>query len=69
MKKNMGLIDRVIRVVLAVAVVILWAAGAISGSAAIILGIFAAVFILTSLVGTCPLYVPFRIDTRGAKKD
>lgn len=64
MKKNMGTIDRVIRFILAIIVVVLYATGTISGTAAIILGIVALIFILTSLIGFCPLYVPFKISTR-----
>jgi hypothetical protein len=63
MKKNMGTIDRVIRIVLAIVVAILYMNGSITGTAAIILGILAAVFIITSLIGFCPLYVPFKIST------
>jgi hypothetical protein len=63
MKKNMGRIDRVIRIVLAIVVAILYMNGSITGTAAIILGILAAVFIITSLIGFCPLYVPFKIST------
>ena len=63
MKKNMGRIDRVIRIVLAIVVAILYMNGSITGTAAIILGILAVVFIITSLIGFCPLYVPFKIST------
>ena len=63
MKKNMGTIDRVIRIVLAIVVAILYMNGSITGVAAIILGILAVVFIITSLIGFCPLYVPFKIST------
>ena len=63
MKKNMGTIDRIIRVVLALVVGILYLAGQITGMAAIILGVFAVVFLLTSAVGFCPLYVPLGIST------
>lgn len=64
MKKNMGTIDRVIRVVIALVVAALYFTGQISGTAAIILGILAVVFLLTSLVSTCPLYMPFGLSTR-----
>lgn len=64
MKKNMGTIDRIIRTVLAVIVVILYLTGSISGVTAIILGIFAAIFIATSIIGYCPLYTPLNISTR-----
>ena len=64
MKKNMGTIDRAIRILLAIVVLVLYLLKLISGTAAIILGIFAIIFFLTSLVGYCPLYVPFKISTR-----
>ncbi|MGP8153806.1 MAG: DUF2892 domain-containing protein [Smithella sp.] len=65
MKKNMGTIDRTVRVLLAIVVGILYLTGNISGMAAIILGILAVVFILTSAIGFCPLYFPFKISTIG----
>jgi Protein of unknown function (DUF2892). len=68
MKKNMGTIDRVIRIVLAIVVAILYMNGSITGVAAIILGILAVVFIITSLIGFCPLYVPFKISTISKSK-
>lgn len=64
MKKNMSNIDRGLRVIVALVVAILYFAGQISGTVSIILGILAAVFILTSLVGTCPLYLPFGLSTK-----
>ncbi|MEK6697588.1 MAG: DUF2892 domain-containing protein [Nitrospirota bacterium] len=63
MKKNMGTADRILRTVLAVVVAILYFAGQISGTAAVILGILAVIFLLTSAVGFCPLYAPFGIST------
>ena len=68
MKKNMGTIDRIIRIMLAIVVIILYMTGSITGVAAIILGILALVFILTSLIGFCPLYLPFKISTIGKSK-
>ncbi len=64
MKKNMGAADRLIRTVLAIVVAVLYFANQISGTAAIILGIIAIAFLLTSFVSFCPLYLPFRISTR-----
>jgi len=63
MKKNMGTIDRIIRTVLAVIVAILIFTGQISGVAAIILGIFAVIFLITSAIGFCPLYTLFKFST------
>lgn len=65
MKKNMGTVDRLLRVLIAAVVGILYFTDQISGTAAIILGILAVIFLLTSLVGFCPLYAPFRLSTRG----
>ncbi len=64
MKKNMGTIDRVLRVTVALVIGILYMTGQISGLAAVVLGVIAVIFVLTSLVSTCPLYVPLGITTR-----
>ena len=63
MKKNMGSLDRGMRVAIALAVAVLYFTGTISGTLAIILGILAIVFLATSFIGTCPLYLPFGLST------
>lgn len=63
MKKNMGTTDRVFRTIIAVLVAILFATGVISGVLGIVLIIFAGIFLLTSIVSFCPLYMPFGIKT------
>ena len=63
MKKNMGMADRIIRILLAIIVVILYLTNQITGTAAIVLGIFAIIFLLTSVVSFCPLYAPFKLST------
>ncbi len=63
MKKNMGTTDRVIRVLLAIIVAILYFTEVISGTLGIILLLIAIVFVLTSIISFCPLYKPFGIDT------
>lgn len=68
MKQNMGTIDRVIRVLIAAAVAALYFTNVITGTTAIILLALSGVFILTSLIGTCPLYLPFGISTKGKKQ-
>jgi hypothetical protein len=68
MKKNMGTIDRVIRTVIAIVIAVLYFTGQISGTVAIVLGIVAVAFLLTSLVGWCPIYKPFGISTRKETK-
>jgi small-conductance mechanosensitive channel len=68
MKTNMGSVDRIIRVILAVVVAVLYFTKQITGTVAIILGILAIIFVLTSLVGVCPLYLPFKISTKKKQK-
>ena len=67
MKKNMGIVDRVFRTLVAIVIVVLYYSGQLTDIAAIILGIFAVIFLLTSFYRFCPLYAPFKIST--AKKD
>ncbi|PKM45573.1 MAG: DUF2892 domain-containing protein [Gammaproteobacteria bacterium HGW-Gammaproteobacteria-1] len=68
MKKNMGTIDKVIRVAVAAIIAVLYFTGQITGTAAIILGVVAIAFIATSLIGWCPSYVPFGISTCGKEE-
>jgi hypothetical protein len=63
MKKNMGTADRAIRVLAAVVIGILLITGQLSGTLATVLGILAVVFLLTSALSFCPLYIPFNIST------
>ena len=63
MKKNMGTADRAIRVIIAVIFGVLILTKAVSGVLAGVLGVLAVIFVLTSIVAFCPLYVPFGIST------
>ena len=63
MKQNVGSIDKVVRVLAAVVIAVLYFTGQITGTAAIILGLFAVVFLLTSAIGFCPLYLPMKLST------
>ena len=64
MMKNMGSTDRVIRVLVAVVIAVPYFTGTISGTLAIVLGIVAVAFFVTSLIGWCPSYLPFGLSTR-----
>ena len=63
MKQNMGSIYKIVRVLAAVVIGVLYFTDQITGIAAIILGIFAVVFLLTSAIGFCPLYLPLKLST------
>ncbi|MEB2773875.1 DUF2892 domain-containing protein [Algoriphagus sp. D3-2-R+10] len=64
MKKNMGSADKIIRLLIAVSIAVLYFTGIISGTLAIVLGILAVIFAATAFISYCPLYLPFRISTR-----
>lgn len=68
MKKNMGAVDKAIRILVAFVIVALYFLQIISGTVAITLLIIAGIFILTSFMSFCPLYLPFGISTREKKK-
>jgi uncharacterized protein (DUF58 family) len=61
MKKNMGNADRWIRVILGLAII---AAGVYFKSW---WGLISIIPLATSLISTCPLYLPFGISTRRSK--
>jgi hypothetical protein len=63
MKKNMGTLDRTVRILIAIILGILILTGKISGTLAWVLGIISVVFLLTSIIGWCPLYVLLGIST------
>lgn len=65
MKRNMGLPDRIIRIVLATIAPVLYVAGIIKGVFGIVLIGFSGLLLITSLVRFCPLYLPFGIDTKN----
>jgi hypothetical protein len=64
MKKNMGTIDKAIRILVAVVFAVLYFTHAVSGTLGIVILVLAGVFILTSLISFCPLYLPFGLSTR-----
>lgn len=67
MKKNMGMADRVVRVLVAVAVAVLYFTETVTGTLGIVLLALGVIFLLTSLVSFCPLYLPFGISTCARK--
>ncbi|MDZ7804567.1 DUF2892 domain-containing protein [Thiohalophilus sp.] len=65
MNQNMGTADRAIRIIIAIIIAALYLTNVISGTLAIVLGIIALVFLLTSIIGFCPAYAPLKISTKG----
>lgn len=63
MKPNMGGADRIVRLFVAILIVIVFFKGIITGILGIVLLIFAAIFVVTSLIKYCPLYSLFNLNT------
>lgn len=68
MKRNVGLFDKVFRIVVAIVIALLYYFGVISGTVGIVLLVVAAVFLLTALINFCGLYALFGINTCSKKK-
>jgi len=68
MKKNMGNTDKIIRLIIAAGIAILYFTGVITGTIGIVLLLLAGVFVITSLVGFCPLYSLFGMNTCARKE-
>ena len=68
MKKNMGSLDRTIRIIIALLIGVLFYTNVISGTLGYILIALGAIFLLTSFISTCPLYIPFGLSTCKMKE-
>lgn len=68
MKKNMGSIDRIIRVSLAIVIFFLYFSGTVTGAIGVVLLIVAIAFIATSTISFCPIYTLFNGSTLSSKK-
>jgi hypothetical protein len=64
MKSNMNLADRVIRLLISVAFVVLYFTGTVTGTIGLVLVVLAGIFTLTSILGFCPLYAIFGLSTK-----
>lgn len=67
MKKNMGTVDRVFRVVVAAIIAALYFTGTLTGTLGLVLLVLAGVFVATSLVSFCPLYSLVGLSTCPVK--
>ena len=67
MKTNMGTIDRLIRIVLAIIIGALYYTNTLTGTLGLVLVVLAIIFVATSLIGFCPLYLPFGLSTLRKK--
>ena len=64
MKKNMDTVDRILRVLVALVIAVLYFTRVINGTLGIVLLVVAGIFVLTSIISYCPLYQPLHMTTR-----
>jgi hypothetical protein len=69
MTKNMGTIDKAIRIGVALIIVALFFMGKLPGIWAIALLVVALIFVATSFMSFCPLYLPLKINTNKNKTE
>jgi hypothetical protein len=69
MKKNMGTLDRAVRIILSVVFAVLFFTGTVSGALGMVLLVAGGIFLATSLISFCPLYTVLGINTCGVKKN
>jgi DMSO/TMAO reductase YedYZ heme-binding membrane subunit len=63
MKRNMGSIDRTVRLVLSVVLLVLYLTETVTGTLGLIAILIALLLAVTSFIGFCPLYLPFKFNT------
>ncbi len=68
MKKNMGSLDRTLRLIAAVIMIGLYSMNMVEGTTGVVLLVLGVVFIITSLLSFCPLYLPFGLNTCSKKQ-
>lgn len=68
MKKNMGSTDKLVRVLIAILIAVLYFTGVLKGTPGIVLLVIAGIFVVTSLIGFCPLYTIFGWSTGKKEK-
>jgi len=68
MKKNMGSTDRIIRIIIAIVLGVLYKMEIVSGTLGLVAFVVSVIFVLTSLINYCPLYAIFGIKTCSVDK-
>ncbi len=68
MKTNMGNMDRLVRIIIAIVIAVLYFTNVVTGTLGIILLVLAGVFTMTSIISFCPLYTLIGFSTCPTKK-
>lgn len=69
MKTNMGNTDKIVRTIIAALFAVLYFTGVVGGTFGIILLVLAVILLLTSIIGFCPLYIPFGFSTKDKETE
>lgn len=67
MKKNMGNLDKGIRLVIVITIALLYFNNIIEGTLGLVLLALAAISLITTFIGFCPLYTLLGINTCKTK--
>lgn len=67
-EKNMGLVDRIVRIAIAGTLAALFFTNTLTGALGIIGLVVAGIFLVTSFIGTCPIYCLLGFKTCPVKK-
>jgi hypothetical protein len=68
MKANVGTVDRMIRYLLVLVIIVLLVTRSVHGALAIVLGIVGIMLLITAFVRYCPLYPVLRMSTVKKEK-
>ena len=68
MKKNMGTIDKIVRIIIAIGLTVLYYLEVIEGTLGIVLLALSAIFVITSFLSFCPLYTIIGFSTCPMEK-
>lgn len=68
MKKNMGNVDKIIRIVVALALIVMYITDVVDGTLGLVLVAVSVIFVLTSFIGFCPAYTILGMNTCKLKK-
>lgn len=68
MKKNVGNKDKIVRIILAIIVIALYATGTVTGTLGIVAMVVAAILVVTSFVSFCPLYAIIGVSSCPVKQ-
>jgi hypothetical protein len=69
MKKNLGNPERIIRLVLAIVMAVLYFTNTVGGTLGLVLLVLAIIFALTSLISFCPIWGILGISSRKNKTE